>query len=297
MSPLAKILLYLAVVVLAAAILSPPIYWLVHGVLDHPFHRYFSRVAQVSAIVLLVPLLFWLRIRSPREFGLERNVHPARDFLSGLGIAIAPVVLLGIGYFVFDVYRFHPEWEFAKLARIAGTAVVVAAVEEFLFRGVALGLAARLIGGCRAALAVSLVFAGVHFLKPARQPDEVVHWWSGFSQLSSVFGALPAPAVLGFAFVSLFVAGLILASAALRTHSLWLPIGLHAGWILGQQGLQWVGKTRAKPGDAFLPWVGPNVVSGAVPTGLLPLFALLLTALAVWLYLRHAPDRKNSRGS
>jgi len=43
-----------------------------------------------------------------------------------------------------------------------------------------------------------------------------------------------------------------------------------------------------KPEDALMPWVGPNVVSGAVPVGLIPIATLLVTALAVWVYLRYA---------
>jgi hypothetical protein len=39
--------------------------------------------------------------------------------------------------------------------------------------------------------------------------------------------------------------------------------------------------------SALLPWVGPNLVSGAVPTGILPLVALVATGLLVKLYLRH----------
>lgn len=281
-------------VVLLAAVLSPPFYWLLHGMLEYPFHRYFSRIAQVSAIVLLVPLLLWLQIRSVGEFGLKKNSCPRRDFLSGLGLAVIPVVLLGAAYFYFDIYKLQPDLQFLKLLRIVGTAVVVAVIEEFLFRGVALGLTARVFGPWPAAVGVSAVFAVVHFLKPSKQSGDAVEWWTGFAQIPGIFTSLPAPTILGFGLVSLFIAGMILALATLRTRSLWLAIGLHAGWILGQQGLQWLGKSRLKPADELLPWVGPNVVSGAVPTGLVPVFVLLLTGVAVWLYLRYAPER--SRG-
>ena len=46
--PLVKILLYLAVVVLVGAILSPPLFWLLDGTINFPFYRYFSRTAQVT---------------------------------------------------------------------------------------------------------------------------------------------------------------------------------------------------------------------------------------------------------
>jgi membrane protease YdiL (CAAX protease family) len=286
--PLLKILLYLAVVVLAAAVLSPPLFWLLDGTIHFPFYRYFSRTAQVTAIVLLLPLLFWLNIRRADEIGLEKNSRPRRDLLAGLALGLVPVLLLGLGYLWAGVYRLQPDWEAAKILRIAGTAAVVAVVEEFLFRGVALGLAARTFGRWPAALAVSLVFAGVHFLKPAREADAVVVWWTGFAQIPRILEAAPPPGVFLGGFLSLFVAGLVLALAALRTRSLWLAVGIHAGWIFGQQGFQWLARPVDKSFREFVPWVGPNVVSGAVPTGVIPLAVLVLTGLLVWGYLRYA---------
>ncbi len=306
MRPLTKILTYLLVVVLLAAVLSPPIYWLVqwlggHGILpflaEFPFRRFFSRTAQVTAIVLLVPLLFWLRIRSVQEFGLARNPHRVRDLVVGLLMALLPVILLGAGYIYFEVYGLKKELNFAPLFRIVLTAGFVAVVEEWLFRGVILGLAVRAFGKLAAALSVSLIFAGVHFIKPGASPDEAVGWESGFGQIARVFDSAPPFAQLALGFFSLFVAGLILALAALRTRSLWLPIGLHAGWIFGQQALQLLAKFRIKPADELLPWVGPNVVSGAVPVGLVPVFVLLLTGAAVWFYVRHASAAENLRSS
>jgi len=201
---------------------------------------------------------------------------------------LVPIALLGVGYLWWGVYRLNPDLEALKIFRIAGTALVVAVVEEFLFRGVALGLAARSFGRWTAAVAVSLVFAGVHFLKPAKEADAVVHWWTGFAQIPRILEAVPPPVIFAFGFASLFVAGMVLALAAFRTRSLWLPIGIHAGWILGQQGFQWLARPTDKSFGDFLPWVGPNVVSGAVPTGLIPLFVLLLTGAVVWLYVRYA---------
>jgi membrane protease YdiL (CAAX protease family) len=78
----------------------------------------------------------------------------------------------------------------------------------------------------------------------------------------------------------------LLAAVTLRTRSLWLAMGLHAGWILGQQGFLTVARFRVKPEDAMLPWVGPNLVSGAVPTGVIPVAVLVFSAAIVWLWVR-----------
>jgi len=300
---LSKILLYLVVVLLIGALLSPPIYWAVQGLAEHgwlsglsehPFHRYFSRTTQVTALVLLVPLLLWLGIRHPSEFGLQRNPHRGRDLGAGLLIALVPLVILAWIYIAGDTYRFNKSHDFVKLLRILATAGFVAVVEEFLFRGVLLGLAARAIGRWPALVAVSAVFAFVHFLKPVKESVEVVHWNTGFHHLGAALSSFPEPQIFAWALASLFLGGLILGFATLQTRSLWLSIGIHAGWIFGQQGIQWLAKLRAKPSDAFLPWVGPNTVSGAVPTGLAPLLALLLTAVVVCLYLRYASSSRRA---
>jgi membrane protease YdiL (CAAX protease family) len=292
---LGKILLYLVVVVFLGAILSPPIYWILHETVDFPFYRYLSRVTQVTAIVLLGPLLFWLGIRSTRDFGLERNSRAAKEALTGFVLALVPGALLAAAYLAFDVYRIKQDVIPLLLSRIALTAGFVALVEEFLFRGVLLGLAAKAFGRWPAAVGVSLVFAGIHFLRPGKQPDTAVEWWSGLAQIARVFDAAPPPTLLLSGFVSLSVAGMILAVATFWTRSLWLAIGLHAGWIFCQQAVQWLARYRVKPADALMPWVGPNVVSGAVPTGLLPLGVLLLTGIGVWYYLQNASAA--SRGS
>jgi membrane protease YdiL (CAAX protease family) len=141
-----------------------------------------------------------------------------------------------------------------------------------------------------AAVGISAVFfAVVHFLKTSKQASEApVTWLSGFDQLPLLFSSAPPWPLLGWGFLSLLLAGILLAVATIRTRSLFLAIGLHAGWILGQQGIQILGKFDIKPSDQLLPWVGENVVSGAVPTGLVPLAVLGFTGILIVLFLRHA---------
>jgi membrane protease YdiL (CAAX protease family) len=203
-------------------------------------------------------------------------------------LAAIPGALLGAAFLIFDIYRIKQELLPAVLLRIAATAGIVSVVEEFFFRGILLGLAAKSFGRWPAAIGVSIIYAGVHFLKPSKHVDSDVQWWTGLGQILRLFDSAP-PLLFSLAgLVSLFIAGLILTFAAFSTRSLWLAIGLHAGWIFCQQGLQWLAKYRVQPPEALWPWIGPNVVSGAVPIGLLPLGVLLLTATGVWFYLRNA---------
>ncbi len=294
--PILLIFLAFVFVVLATCLISPLVYWIVQQlagiswiapIAGFPFHRFFSRTAQICLIVTLVPVALILGISKLRDLGLEKNTHRFADAAMGVFAALLPVVILVVIHVWNDVYRPRKDLELFPLVRIFFTAGIVSCLEEFLFRGVFLGLAIRSMGAIRASLLVSLVFATVHFLRPAKPAAAEVTWASGFSQLGAVLDNLPPIPILAFGFVTLFIAGLILAWVTLKTRSLWLAIGIHSGWIIGQQGLNWYAKFRASPPDEFLPWLGPNVVSGVVPTGILPLLTLGIAAAFVTVYLRY----------
>jgi uncharacterized protein len=254
-----------------------------------PFHRVLSRCVQVSALVLLWPALRWIGLRRVSELGLERNLSASRDLVAGLVLSIGVVALLAFLYVSAGFFTLRPDPEWSKLGRIVLTAVAVGGIEEFVFRGVILGLCLWSLRPTAAIAVSSLLFAALHFLKPGRSVLQAgeVHFWSGWTELLNFAAAWPDAPVLLAGLASLLVAGWILGAAAVRTRSLWLPIGLHAGWVFAQQSSQLLLRPGPEEIAALWPWVGPNLVSGAVPTGLLPLFALGLTGLLVGLYFRH----------
>lgn len=305
-SPLGKIFLYLLALLLSGALAAPQawhlIQWLppdlLHGLAGQvqgmPFHRYLSRSLQVSAIILLFPLLRSLRIRSLGEFGLIRNPRPWRDLGTGIAsgllcmVLLLPILLLS-GPFVANEGWFHALLR--SLPRILVTAVAVSLLEEFLFRGVLLGFLRRVTIPPVAVTVSAILFAAVHFLNlpHGSGPALPVHWWSGLAALAQAGAALPSLPVLALAFTTLFTAGLILGWLTLRTGSLHAAVGLHAVFILGQQLFNKAASFRLDPPDALLPFVGPSQCSGAVPVGLVPLAALLLGGLLAAVLLRSRP--------
>jgi membrane protease YdiL (CAAX protease family) len=288
-NPLAKLLVFVAAVVLLAALLSPPAYWLLHPVFEGvPFRRFFSRTALIVALALLWPVLRWMNVRSFSQLGLQRDPRAWRHLHAGLTLATLPLLALAVWYFTADIYRFRKEIEWIKILPIVGTTAVVPIMEEFLFRGVLLGLAVRSFGKWFGVISISLVFATIHFID-SRYDVADVHWGSGFDVLSHAFSNSGGPLMMMFGGLSLFVLGVIFALATLRTKSLWIAVGLHAACVFGQQFLNVVAKYRIKPPDAWMPWVGPNVVHGMVPTGFVPLAALLVMGGLVWWYLKRDP--------
>ena len=260
-----------------------------------PFHRYFSRSVQVSALILLWPAFCWIGIRHLRELGIVPNARWRGDLLAGFLMALLPVVLMGMVYIHQGVWVIEGPVNLGRFLSIGASAAAVSLLEEFFFRGVILGLCLMAMSRWSALVVSAVIFSVVHFVKTSKSVrGDPVTWSSGFEQIPLAFSSAPPWPLLGWGFLSLLVAGLILGVATSRTRSLFLSIGLHAGWIFGQKGLELLAKFNAKPADALLPWAGPNVVSGAVPTGLVPVGVLLLTGILVLSRLRHV-EKKDHR--
>lgn len=303
MSSLGKIFLYLVTVIFAGALAAPQAWHLIqalppdllHGlsgqVQGMPFHRYLSRSLQVAAIILLWPLLRSLRIRSLDEFGIVPNPRPVRDLGAGavagafcLAILL-PVLLLTGAYAPRELWLSEI---LHALPRVLLTAIVVAVMEEFLFRGVLLGLLRQVTITPVAVVLSAAIFASVHFLNlpPGDPSHHSPKWWSGLAMLGSIGGALPSFPVLVLAFLTLFAAGIILGWLTVRTGSLHAAIGLHGFWIFGQQLFNKAAGFHVVPAGGLLPFIGPSQCNGMVPVGLLPLGALLLAGFLAAVLLR-----------
>jgi hypothetical protein len=209
--------------------------------------------------------------RSMVSLGLDRGRQAAWDLLAGF--LIAGVMMLSI-YFVaraagwLTFYGFA--WEYGPLgeAALATLALLVVFIivgwqEELLSRGYLLQNITEGSNLFWGVLLSSLMFALGHIFNPN-------------------MGALPA--------AGLFLAGLFLAYAYLRTRRLWLPVGLHIGWnffestvlgfpVSGMKLFRLVEHTVEGPelftGGAF----GPEA-------GLVLLPALALGAILVYYYTR-----------
>ena len=85
-------------------------------------------------------------------------------------------------------------------------------------------------------------------------------------------------------FTTLFLIGCILADARLRTRSLWLPIGLHAGWIFASGAFIKIAHQEM----LALPLLGKNLTIGIVP-----LFVGLISWALLRVWLRYVGTRES----
>ena len=305
---LGKIFLYLLLVLIGGALVAPWAWHLIQmlppdlrggligKVQGMPFQRYLSRSLQVAAILLLWPLLRSLRIRSLRELGLYGANRPLADLGVGIAAGIFCLILLESATLTSGAFVLSPGWSgpvLAALPRLLLTAVVVAILEEFLFRGILLGFFRQVTTPAAAILLSALFFSGVHFLNlpAAVSGDASPLWYSGLSVFGSVGSSLPPWPDLGWAFATLLVAGIILGWMTVRTGSLLAAVGLHGIWILGQQAFNLAAYYPVKPPGGLLPFFGPPQCHGMVPVGIIPLGALMLAGILAGILLRHRPHQ------
>jgi len=130
----------------------------------------------------------------------------------------------------------RPGWQPRDLSVALLSWLVISFNEELAFRGYILQRLARTWGLPAAVIVSSLLFTMVHVLNPNVQP---------------------------LAMVSLFAAGLLLATAYLVSRSLWLPTGLHIGWNLTEINLLgFPGSGLAEPALVRSVVNGPELVTG-----------------------------------
>ncbi len=289
MKDLGKILLYFAAVIALGALLAPPLFWAGHALAARgvmPFlgevelQKYFNRAALVAALALIWPMLRWLRLDGARGLGIDPNPHWRRHFAIGFGISAVCVGLLATGYILGGVYRWKQTLPWERIPPLLLSAIVVALLEEGLFRGGILGLFRRTLRPGAAIVFTSAIFSAVHFLKPGEDVRiDVVTWLSGFALIPHLFHQFAEPLLLLGGFTTIFVLGLMLADATVRTRSLWLAIGLHAGLVFVKMSFSKLTKRDA----AHLPWIGEEL-----QIGLVPVLALLLGWLLTRLWLKYA---------
>jgi membrane protease YdiL (CAAX protease family) len=139
------------------------------------------------------------------------------------------------------------------------SAAVVAVLEELIFRGALFGIL-RKTWKWPAALGVSsAVYAAVHFLQKGAAPPSV-DWLSGIRLLPELFRLPPDGTGFVPAFFTLLLAGAILALAYQRTGTLFLSIGLHAGWIFWLTACRFL--TVEPPGAARGIWGSDKLIDG-----------------------------------
>ena len=284
---------YFAATILFGAVTAPLLYWAAQGLAAQgilpilatfDFESFFHRALLLGALLFLWPFLRWLRIKGARDLGLARNQRWVRDLALGFVISTVPVICCEIVLVQLGIYSMRDNWSWGAVGNVTLTAAVVPLIEESLFRGLFLGVLLRGLRRWPAIVLSAAIFSIIHFLKAPDQTTTSVQWTSGFVSLAHAFDQFGEPMLILAGFTTLFIIGIILADARILTQSLWLPIGLHAGWILASSAFAKVARREV----LALPWLGKSMLIGLVP---LAVCLVSWAILRVW--LRHAASHED----
>jgi membrane protease YdiL (CAAX protease family) len=268
----ARLLVYFAATILVGALLAPTLYWTAQWFAAHQilgslaqvdFETFFHRALLVAALGLLWPLLRAVKVRSISDLNLAPNPKWPRDLLAGFVFSAIPLLCCGVALLAVHIFSLRFAISSLALVKIIGASVTVPAIEETFFRGLILGLLLRSGRTYTSIFVTSALYSIVHFLKAPPRTATIVTWTSGFNSIANSLAQFADPIFVAAGFTTLFMIGWILADARLRTHSLWLPIGLHGGWIFASGAFNKVAHREV----LALPWLGKNLLVGIVPLG------------------------------
>ena len=280
MSTHQRLLIFLLFVLALTSVLSP---WFALGAgwfVDHspgwehyPFSRIFNRTFMISGIVLFFICRRLLKIGKLSELGLVTLGQGGSDLLRGWTLAVASMAALLLAMSAGQVFEPTFRLSFSRSVSRCFSALLsgafAGALEEIFFRGILFkGLLqdGRLF---RALVLSSLFYSALHFVRPGEAYFvSGLDPLAGFRHLFYTFTPFLEPLNLLPGMFGLFLLGLVLSYAFLRTGNLYLAIGLHAGWIFSLKSARvfgdytredlgwWFGSTDPKIVSGVATWIG-----------------------------------------
>ena len=234
-----------------------------------PFSRIFNRLFMISGVLLFFACRPLLKIDSLSQLGLVPRTQAARDIANGLLLALGSMIALGIIMSLAEVYqpffRLSLSASVEQCVKAIITGFTVGLLEEIFFRGIIFRGLLEDWKPLPAFLVANLFYSALHFVKPGEKYFLTgIDPWAGFRHLFSTFAPFFEPAELAPGLIGLLLIGIVLSYAFARTGTLYLSIGLHAGWVIAIKTVRVFGDYRAENLGWLFGSSDPKIVSGFV---------------------------------
>lgn len=207
----------------------------------------FTKILSRTATIILFFSLIWFRKKIDQKsilsLGLENFFSKRKELILGFVVGIVSLSFVVATKVVFGVATWAPkvftvsDWLMSFYFLLV--VFCIGFVEELFFRGYLLQSFVKEWGEKQAAIITSLFFSLTHFIRPISDPLVLI------------------PEMIG-----LFFVGYALSYAWIYTRALYLPIGIHAGWVYVVK----MQKMFVDPVPHDLHWFfgGERLVTGAV---------------------------------
>src|SRR5215813_14013869 len=234
-----------------------------------PFSRIFNRFFMISGVILFFAYRPLLKIESASQLGLTPRTEAMRDIVIGLCLALGSMLVLGIIMSLNGVYkpflRLSLSESVAEYVQALLTGFTVGFLEEIFFRGIIFRGLLEEWKPLPAFLAANLFYSALHFVKPGEHYFlSGIDPWAGVRHLFSTFAPFLEPAEIAPGLIGLLLIGIVLSYAFVRSGTLYLSIGLHAGWVIAIKTVRVFGDYRAEDLGWLFGSSDPKIVSGVV---------------------------------
>ncbi|MBT5307528.1 MAG: CPBP family intramembrane metalloprotease [Candidatus Scalindua sp.] len=206
-----------------------------NGVYD--FGKVMRRIMMVAALIVFMVFRKSLRFGTLIFSALKIRPGFFRQFLLGFSMAVLLILIYyGIGL-ISGAWIIHMDYDSAgiiilKIVEYALIACLIGIIEEIFFRGYLLQSFQENMSLPKAVCVCSLIYSILHFFKADVLVSTGFQPFVGFTTMAQFFKPIffeflkNLPAIIG-----LFLVGVVLSYAFIKTKSLYLSIGLHAGMV------------------------------------------------------------------
>jgi len=239
----------------------------------YTFSKIFDRCFMFAGMILFFGCRRFLKLGSLNQLGLTPRTRAGGDFFLGVGLSVASMAGLTLIMALTDVFIPYFRLSLSETMARCGTALLAALgagfFEEIFFRGIVFKGLREDLGPVRGYFFANLFFAAIHFVRPS---DDIVltgiHPWAGIRHVVYSFYPFLDFGTLFPGLLGLFLIGTVLCYAFERSGTLYLSIGLHAGWIFSlktfgvfgqytRESLGWMfGSTDPKVVSGVISWIG-----------------------------------------
>lgn len=231
--------LFIILAFLVGAVLAYPLKLLLDPALELAYRKYLTYATLISGLIVSGFYLQFYNLLSFSAFGYNGKISKfLKNMLTGFvyGIAIMLIIefiLLLLGIHEIDSTRSYSfESILLVLAKAILVGLLIAILEESIFRGGLFTGLYKQTGTIIATLFSSLIYAAVHFVRYKDLPDETdVDLFTGLAMLPYAFRRYYEWYIVDY-FLTLFVFGVLLSLMRLKHNSIAACIGVHAGVVM-----------------------------------------------------------------
>ena len=252
MKPYKKLILLFLIIVFVSCILAPikkiPLDFMLektgfmvdtvdydNGVYD--FGKVMRRILMLVALIVFIVFRKSLRFGVLISSGLKIRSGFFRQFLLGFSLAALSILIYyGIGL-ISGAWIIHMDYDSAgviilHIVKYALIACLIGVIEEIFFRGFLLQFFMENMSLPMAVFVCSLIYSVLHFLRADVLVSTGFQPFVGFVTMAQFLKPLFFPLVKHLpAIIGIFLVGVVLSYAFIRTKSLYLSIGLHSGMV------------------------------------------------------------------